>query len=47
MAHTIWFGGRDPTLAGGGRKMVRVLGGRGGITQVFYILECDADRIAF
>lgn len=34
-------------MAGGGRKVVRVLGGRSGITKVFHILECDADRIAF
>lgn len=34
-------------MARGGGEMVRILGGRGGITKVFYILECDADRIAF
>jgi len=34
-------------LARGGREVVRVLGGRRGITKVLYILECHADRIAF
>jgi hypothetical protein len=48
MAQTVrWFGGGDPTLTSRGREMVRVLNGRGGITKVLYVLECDTDGIAF
>ena len=48
MTHTIGlFRGGDPGLARCGREVVRVLSRRGGITKILYVLECDADGIAF